>query len=288
MLCRMDTGQYIRDRQLGWAFRRGIKLEGGKGARGERRYCVSLEDNLFVPLSPASRAEFERGDGGELGGKMRALHSSAAACVNLFEYWRRNQQVHVIAKACGLPASGTPELCYEENKLPVGAGLNRAVFKRNPNIDAVLRYGPGSRARTAGIEFKFTEAYGSRGYHELSERYLTGDWWDGLTNLRQIAGEISPTDTTYHHLHPAQLIKHVLVLRHAHGPQGFRLLYLWYDGPFDDGCRHREEVSRFAEAAKRDGVAFQAITMQEVIHRLACNHREAHAKYVDYLTERYL
>jgi hypothetical protein len=85
----MNAFDYLKQRQIQWAIRHQIALEVGAGSRGERAYCPDLRQNLFVPLSAETRAEFETGDGDELPNKMRAVHSSSAAGVNIFEYWRQ-------------------------------------------------------------------------------------------------------------------------------------------------------------------------------------------------------
>jgi hypothetical protein len=72
------------------------------------------------------------------------------------------------------------------------------------------------------------------------------------------------------------------------GLGGFRLLYLWYDVLGDDGKCHHEELARFAEAAKADGILFYSLTYQELIVRLAEKYHAAHAAYIQYLTARYL
>lgn len=43
-----------------------------------RGYLVSVDANLWCPLSDASLAAFENGSGSELTAKMRALHSASA------------------------------------------------------------------------------------------------------------------------------------------------------------------------------------------------------------------
>ena len=82
--------RYILAKQRSWAVRRGMPLEGSQGDhRGAQVYCQRLEDNLFLNgLTPQTRREFERGDGHELGSKMKALHSSSAFVANAFDYWR--------------------------------------------------------------------------------------------------------------------------------------------------------------------------------------------------------
>ena len=67
-------------RQLSWAALVGVELEGS---------CVRrVEDNVYSnEMHPLTRAEFERGGGREPEGKMKAVNSSSALVVNVFDYW---------------------------------------------------------------------------------------------------------------------------------------------------------------------------------------------------------
>ena len=88
---------YIVDCQLEWARHENIPLDG--------HYTLRVEDNIFGDeLHPETRKEYERGKGHELEGKrahMKALHSSSALVVNVFDYWRRRNRIQDIARCCG-------------------------------------------------------------------------------------------------------------------------------------------------------------------------------------------
>jgi len=93
----MSPCEYIKARQLCWAWRHGKSLGGqfrndpdpAQAGRGEKLFVYDLDDNLFEPLTPEVREEFEAGDGQELNGRgMHAVHSSSALVVNIFGYWR--------------------------------------------------------------------------------------------------------------------------------------------------------------------------------------------------------
>jgi hypothetical protein len=109
-----------------------------------------------------------------------------------------------------------------------------------------------------------------------------------LNRLRAFAERISPDDRDFKHLHPAQLVKHVLGLKRQFGRDGFRLLYLWYDVLGKEGTKHREEVEEFAAVAEQDQIRFQSVTYQELIAKMDRLFRAEHPAYVRYLTERYL
>ncbi len=287
--------QHCKDRQKSWAAQNGIRLQGSKGRRGEPAYTYTLEDNLFEPLSDQARREFEKGDGEELkakGGppKMHAVHSSAALTVNVFHYWRFQSDRTPLAKVLGLHE--TEIVCLRfERKRRIMAAPDRQVFPKDPNLDVTLRFAKTARLREIALECKFTEPYWSREPEKsrLAAAYLRKeDLWPELPNCHQLARGISPSDDRFQHFHAAQLLKHILGLKHRNGRTGFKLLYLWYDVVgSDDADRHRHEIDEFRGIVDKDGVAFEAMTFQEVIERLR-SHRIGHERYVDYLVARYL
>ena len=145
-----------------------------------------------------------------------------------------------------------------------------------------------------GVECKYSEAY-SGGLPGMKPTYLKhASLWTEFPHLQSLAQSISPNDTSFKHLHPAQLIKHILGLHHAcakykRPKNKFRLLYLWYDVPTEDGTRHRQEIERFTEMAVKDAVQFDSITYQEVIHNLYRKSAfQEHKQYIQYLANRYL
>lgn len=287
----MNGYQYILAKQTEWAKNQGIDLIGSKIGRGRPAYTINLDYNLFQPLLPDVRSSFEVGDGSELGssglpGKMQAVHSSSALGVNVFQYWKSISAIPLIAAACSLCRRGSQVSCdirFEE-KYPINDS-----FGYHPNIDVVLHNTPTARIKRFAIECKFSEAYGTHKHGGLKPKYLEYDEiWSGIPELRSFAKRISPDDRDFMHLHPAQLVKHLLGLKRQFGRDGFRLLYLWYDVLGEDGKRHRDEVGEFASIAKKDGIKFQSLTYQELIAKLANEFRSEHHDYIQYLTERYL
>ena len=88
----MNAHEYILSKQIQWAYRHNIVLIGSKSDRGRKAYTQKIDDNLFEPLMIEVRDNFKEADGGELTGnpcKMRAVHSSSALGVNIFQYWKR-------------------------------------------------------------------------------------------------------------------------------------------------------------------------------------------------------
>lgn len=283
----MDANTYIRQRQALWALRRGIALQGSAGDRGQRAYTPTLEENLFEPLSEEARQEYGQGQGQELRRNMRAVHSSSALACNLFHHWKRQGMPGPVAEACGLPVAHAGSIRFEVLH-PIADGLDRSQFPHDPNVDAEIVYGPRQRIRAAAVECKFSEPYSGRGHGGIRPAYLerTG-LWEGLPHCRELASRICPDDEEFAHLHAAQLLKHVLGLRHAYG-QRFMLAYVWYDVPAEAGRTHEAEIARFAGVVRRDGIDFRSITYQEVLLALARRRRDECPEYVDYLVERYL
>lgn len=287
----MNGYKYILSKQIAWATNYGITLIGSKGKRGLPAYTRTLNQNLFQPLLPDVRKSFDDGDGGELGssefpGKMQAVHSSSALGVNIFQYWKSIKAVPVIAAQCGFCRMGSQVSCdiHFEEKYPIND-----TFGFHPNIDVVIHNEPSAKIKRFAIECKFSEAYGAHKHGGLKAKYLTlDDLWADIPSLRRFAGCISPNDNEFVHLHPAQLVKHILGLKRQFGKTGFRLLYLWYDVLGDQGKQHRDEVLKFSEVTKVDGIKFHSLTYQELIVNLANKLRAEHPVYIRYLTERYL
>ena len=287
----MNGYQYILSKQTEWAKNQGLDLIGSKINRGRPAYTINLDCNLFQPLLPDIRTSFAAGDGSELGssglpGKMQAIHSSSALGVNVFQYWKSISAVPVIAAACDLCRRGSDVSCdiQFEEKYPINDS-----FGFHPNIDVVIHNKPEAKIKRFAIECKFSEAYGAYKHAGLKQKYLDcNDIWNDIPNLRAFAQRISPDDKKFKHLHPAQLIKHILAMKRQFGRGGFRLLYLWYNVLGEQGKCHQDEAAEFAKVAKEDRIKFHSLTYQELIITLANQLPSEHHGYIRYLTERYL
>lgn len=240
--------------------------------------------------------------------KMKALHSSSAIIVNVFQYWQK-KDVYPIMNACKLCSkdSSMVDLMFENigsnspkvfpilrepsaNEIKFEAQFkiseDKFQFPYSPNIDVVIK---DFQPIVFAIESKFTEPYSSRKYEGLKQKYIENvSFWSGLPNLYELAKEISPADNKFQYLDAAQLIKHILGLKNNCNKTGFHLLYLWYDVIGKDGYEHRKEIEQFAKIVKKDNVKFSHITYQEVIIKLAKEFYKWNKSYCDYLFERYL
>lgn len=288
----MNGFNYILKKQIIWAYRNKIKLVGSEITKGRQAYTTSLDDNLFEPLLPETKTEIDNGDGGELKGdanhsaKMCAVHSSSAIGVNIFQYWK-NKNISDLAYSLGLCRmdNNSPKEIHFEQKFKISS-----KFNFDPNIDALIFNDNKDKIKVFGIECKFSEAYSSRNHAGLKEKYVTEipEQWNDIPNLFDFAKTISPSDTSFHYLHPAQLIKHILGLKKKYGKSGFRLMYLWYDVLGTEGCQHRNEVEKFIKIAKLDNIKFHSITYQELVIKMQSEFYNGNEKYIDYLTDRYL
>lgn len=244
-------------------------------------YTLTLSDNLFIDLSPAARAEFSAGDGGELGssgerGKMQALHSSSALACNVFEYWRERER-GPLARALGV--DDTIASVRFERKFPTGLPGNA------PNLDVVLEVEDGL---LVAIESKFLEPYGRPHPAGFKPKYFEDSpgLWErqGMRRCQAAAEALQAGEVSFRWLHAEQLLKHILGLSKS-GAE-WELLYLWYQPPGDAGTEHAAEAEAFAEMVAADGIGFRSMTYQELFGRLqqTC---QRDVEYLDFLGSRY-
>jgi len=269
------TIDYISNRQLRWAAQANIPVEA---------YTRTVEANIFGgELHPDTRREYARGKGHELHGArahMKALYSSSALVVNVFDYWRRQNRIQDIATCCG--AEGTVTGMEFEKTHPV-----RGVEGTPPHLDVEFA-GPVPLA----IESKFTETYRRTTRRPLAktrlDAYLSqNDIWDRLPNLKELASDIvqqSDAITGFQYLDVPQLIKHTLGLSCDY-PEGFSLLYLWYRVDSHEATKHEHELDTFCKRLDRD-ITFRTMTYQELfasIKRIP----DVDSAYIQYLEQRY-
>lgn len=283
----MSAYESILARQIAWAQRLGLPLVDSRGGQhGRPAYLPTISDNLFQPLTPETLECFRKGDGNEIGdyphkpAKMRAVHSTSALAVNVFQYLAGIGRLDAVVDGVDAPAYRSAALVFED-KYPVGNGFGIA-----PNIDVVIK--PISEQYpVVAIECKFSEAYRANPNKGLKPKYLAAaELWPELPGLHQLAFAMSPDDTRFQFLHADQLVKHILGLRRKYG-RNFCLVYLWYGADREEGRIHAQEAAVFAEVARSDGVGLVSITYQELIQRLAQEVGDEHAEYVEYLVTRY-
>lgn len=269
------TYKSICNQQKSWAFRRGIRFD-------RDGYTVSLDHNLFLPLLPEVRREFEAGKGDELGGmgmrgKMQALHSSSALVVNIFQYWV-NRDISDIASVCGAP-HGMSQMHFERAYPTTLSGIP-------PHLD--IEFSADS-LKPLVIESKFTESYHRHTKRAIKDRYLNvPGLWTGLTECEKLVRRIRAEEggrTSFGFLDVPQLLKHILGLTKACGAFSFSLLYLWYEIPSPEAKSHRMELNEFANFIRQE-VDFRYMTHQELFQAIIECHG-ASESYIRYLAERY-
>ncbi len=273
---KMLAANYIAYCQLEWATQEKITLEG--------YYTKRVEDNIFDnELHPETKKEYERGKGHELDGKrahMKALHSSSALVVNVFDYWRRQNRIQDIGRCCG--AEGIISSMEFEKTNPI-KGVNRIPPHLDVEFNALI---------PLAIESKFTETYHRKTRRDNKDTHLDvylehHAIWDGIPKIKALAENISQKSgarTDFEYLDVPQLIKHVLGLTCSYRGQ-FSLLYLWYKINSNEAKQHEEELARFSISIK-DEISFQTMTYQDLFKKIR-HLPDADSAYLKYLEQRY-
>lgn len=271
----MRSASEARSRQQAWAEAEGISVD-------ESGYVSTLEDNLFVPLSAATRIELSGGNGNELGGpgrrgKMQALHSSSALAYNVFEYWRQREDRDELRAAMELPLP-IKAIAFE-GKFATGLGAPA-------HVDVVLEVGDGLVA----VESKFLEPFGSsKPYKTFSTKYFpscVARWADvGLPHCQTLAEQVNRDEVEFLRLDVPQLMKHALGLWRMGRPD-VSLWYLYVEMKGVVGERHQHELELFQERVGEE-IRFRALSYNRLIERLHEQGNPAHTKYLAFLTGRY-
>lgn len=231
----MHPIEYITKRQRSWALRHGIPLD-------EDGWAVSLNDNLFLPLTPEAVREYQAGAGRELEGPMRAPHSSSALVVNVFNYWRLyHDYAPIISAIRPTLIDYTVEDVRFEVQCPIAWPVPRG---KPPHLDVVIRYRDQAEpdvVKAIAVESKFREGYG-QGQGNFADAYLAAenaDIWKGVQPLRDIAHRIHQDEILFQQLKVSQLIKHILGLNAQFGgAQNFELLLLCRKPIFAQSLRY--------------------------------------------------
>jgi hypothetical protein len=267
------TYESIIAEQQKWAEQRNIKYD-------KSGYVYSLKDNLYRPLFPETLNEFKKGKGDELSNKMRALHSSSALVVNVFDYWRYLGKADVIAEACGV-LSRLTNIRFEQTYPIIH------IRGTPPHLDIEFSL-PGSNFVSV-VESKFTELYRRHIKRSIKEKYLSTGLWSGLPNSEHLAQRIrmeSQSKTSFIYLDAPQLLKHILGLTWSKsGTQNFEIIYLWYEKHSLEADRHRFEIQQFNELIGAE-VHFRSMTYQELFQNIRRSVL-AEKEYIDYIGGRY-
>lgn len=272
LMNKSETLLRIKEAQRRWADAHNVKRNGDS--------VVVLGNNLYQPLTPQTQAQYESGDGDELGqngkrGKMFSLRSSSALVCNVFDYWQ-DRALAPIRKALQITEEAN-EIAFEQ-KFKTGLGGNP------PNLDVVFRR-ENAGGHVTAIESKFAEPYDDREHKGFAASYFeTRGLWDDLPTCRDLANLINCGEQ-FASIDAAQLLKHILGLRRNQKQHSFTLLYLWYDVRDSDAAEtHRKEIERFQKIVSCE-VSFRSMTHQELFAGLLPHIRST--DYADYLGSRY-
>jgi len=273
---KMSTANKIAYSQLEWANQEKIPLEG---------YTKRVEDNIFDnELHPETKREYKRGKGHELDGMrahMKALHSSSALVVNVFDYWRRQNRIQDIASCLG--AEGIINSIEFEKTHPITGMLDRTP----PHLDIQF-----TGVVPLAVESKFTETYHRKTRRDNKDTNLHiyleyGNIWVGIPKIRALAESIcqqSGARTEFEYLDVPQLIKHILGLRCSY-PGRFSLVYLWYKVDSNEAEQHEDELTRFTFRTENE-VSFKKMTYQDLFDKIN-KLPDVDSTYLLYLEQRY-
>jgi hypothetical protein len=273
----MSSKSDLKKQQLCWAESIGIKPD-------SRGYLKSIEDNLWKPLSTRTREAFENGSGSELldgpnhPAKMRALHSSSALAVNVFDFWVGKDAAPLMS-ALGIEV--------ELRSLSFETQFSTGLKGNPPNLDVVLELASGS---VIAIESKFSEWLTSKSKNNepFKPKYFPYDnkFWkqNGLPESQALAAEIFNGTEVFKFLDAPQLLKHALGLGNQLKDR-FSLHYLYYDWSGPESEAHQIEVNSFAKRVGSE-LRFRSLTYQELFRRLS-DFDTIDPEYLSYLRLRY-
>ena len=274
----MSSRARILKAQKAWAASRGLRLHDGA-------YLDSVETNLRLPMRPSTLAAFQAGEAAELKefprypAKLRALFSSTALVLNVFDRWSAQEAAPLLA---ALDLHGAAQALQFEARFPIGADGHA------PNVDLAITLDSG---RVAGIESKFTEWLEPRRPAKIrfKEKYFPPGqalWTSrGLPACQALAQELQDGRSRYRFLYATQLLKHALgMATQCH--QGFSLVYLYYDWSGPAARAHRKELEHFAARVGAE-LDLRWLSYQELYRRLRGSLGPEDADYLGYLAARY-
>lgn len=279
----MASRSLLLRRQRSWARRAGLRVD----AAG---YLPDVAANLRGPLSPSALADFTARGGSEFhdgegragrahAARLRAVHSSTALAVNVFDYWNGSDAAPLGA-ALGLPAP-VRRIVFEPH-LPTGLGGNPA----NPDVLLGLENGA-----LVALECKFSEwlvPRRARG-QVFHERYFPPDrhpWEEaGLPECQALAAELQAGTEYFRYLDTGQLLKHALGLA-ATGATDWTLVYLYFDWPGSIQRAHAAELARVAARLSGE-TGFRALSYQALVADWPVSSAPVGREFLAYLSARY-
>ena len=198
-------------------------------------------------------ADVRQGDGNELAGKFRAVHSSTALAVNSFAPFKQHLSALTLLGAGGFSSLGFERKCHH--------GLRRG---NSPNLDVVVE-GP---VRVVAIESKCTEYFAAHTAEfkpaydaEIIDERRAGPWFSMMRRLTAVPN-------TFRRLNAAQLVKHSFGLAHTFPGRQVTLLYLFWEPmnpeAFHAFADHRAEIGLFAEQVSGGNPSFASMSYPDL------------------------
>jgi len=273
----MSSRADLLGQQRSWAASVGLQAD-------SRGYLPSVDENLVRPLNTSSRLAFENGSGSELldigsrPAKMRALHSSSALAVNVFDSWV-NQDCSQLQAALGI-GDGIVSISFEK-QYPTGLPGNP------PNLDLALEL---ATDHVIGIESKYSEWLTPKPASKtpFKPKYFpdgVGVWTArGLPRCQELAVAIAEGSIAFRYLDAPQLLKHALGMATKLNKR-FSLYYLYYDWPGAESDTHECELNQFSESVGSE-LRFKAISYQELFEAFKAG-GGVDSVYLEYLGTRY-
>jgi hypothetical protein len=274
----MSARDRITTQQKAWAAAAGLRVI----APG---YLETVEANLRAPMQPQTLAAFQAAEAAELKefprypAKLRALFSSAALVVNVFDWWSGRDCAPLLA-ALGL--DGPARQIEFEARFPISADGTP------PNVDLAIRLASGL---CVGIESKFTEWHLPRRPAKIrfKEKYFPegAALWSsrGLPGCQALAQELQDGRSRFRYFYATQLLKHALGMA-TQCREGIALVYLYYDWSGPAARAHRREIEQFAARVGGE-LRFRSLSYQELFERLNRSCGPQDAAYLQYLRSRY-
>ena len=265
----MSALNSILTRQRAWAGSRGIELD-------PLGYAARLEDNLYSEMSEQALEEYGGAAGQELvdrpdgkPAKMRALESSSALVLNVFEHLRQTN-----LKAIGAILNIAEPVADVRFEATFPTGLRGTP----PTLDIAVTSPSG---HVCGVESKFCEPYRSKNKSDPFRAWYFPDGaglWEarGLPRCEQLARNLRDRSITFEYLDVAQLLKHALGLFNQ--VEQATLLHLWYDEG-TEGQALQQEQAVFADKVDQR-LGFRSLTYQELYTRLRSHSDSGHAEYL--------
>lgn len=292
----MGAEQEIKQTQVEWAKRTHRPLH--ESPKYECSHLRTVKANLFREGMSARACDcFKKGAGSELldsksgePAKMKALHSSSALVINVFDYWTDAGSKNPLLKALGIDADAAARpLEFEKQfRTPLGG--------TPPHVDIAITL---DSAHVIAIESKFTEWTGSKNSNWEPYFRESNQLWRNhcLPECQELAEDLYCGRAKFEFLGAEQLLKHALGLATQLGKGNFSLYYLYYDRPEakanekdrqTESDAHKDEIKCFADRIGEE-LRFKTFRYQDVYACLYDSLRgnPEHEEYLAYLGERY-